>query len=311
MQLWRGLDAVPPGWGRCVVTIGVFDGVHRGHRVIIGRAVERARELGLPAVVLTFDPHPSEVVRPGSHPAVLTSLRRKAELVGELGADVLAVVPFTRDFSRLSPAEFVHTALVERLHASAVVVGENFRFGAKAAGDLAALTELGAQFGFETEGVPIVAEGGTRYSSTAARALVAAGDVTAAAGVLGRPHRVEGVVVRGDARGREIGYPTANLETAQFTAVPADGVYAGRLVRRKGEALGAAISIGTNPTFAGTERRVEAYALDWGGDLYGERVALDLVRRLRGIERYDSVEALVEQIGKDVEDTRSALAATD
>jgi riboflavin kinase/FMN adenylyltransferase len=309
VQLWRGLDAVPSGWGRCVVTIGVFDGVHRGHRVIIGRAVERARDLGVPAVVLTFDPHPSEVVRPGSHPAVLTSPRRKAELVGELGADVLCVVPFTRDFSRLTPAEFVHTALVERLHASAVVVGENFRFGAKAAGDLAALTDLGQQFGFETEGVPIVADAGTRYSSTAARALVAAGDVTAATGVLGRPHRVEGVVVRGDARGREIGYPTANLETARFTAVPADGVYAGRLVRRTGEVLGAAISVGTNPTFAGTERRVEAYVLDFDGDLYGERVALDLIRRLRDIERYDSVEALVEQIGKDVEDTRSALAA--
>ncbi|HEX7354942.1 MAG TPA: bifunctional riboflavin kinase/FAD synthetase [Mycobacteriales bacterium] len=310
MQVWRGLDAVPSGWGRCVVTIGVFDGVHRGHRVIIGRAVERARELGVPAVVLTFDPHPSEVVRPGSHPAVLTSLRRKAELVGDLGADVLCVVPFTREFSRLTPAEFVHAVLVERLHATAVVVGENFRFGAKAAGDVAALTGLGEQFGFRTEGVPIVAEGGTRYSSTAARALVAAGDVAAAAAVLGRPHRVEGIVVRGDSRGREIGYPTANLETARFTAIPADGVYAGRLVRRKGEVLDAAISVGTNPTFAGTERRVEAYVLDFDGDLYGEHVALDLVARLRGMERYESAESLAVQIGKDVEETRSALAAS-
>jgi riboflavin kinase/FMN adenylyltransferase len=307
VQLWRGLGAVPGGWGRCVTTIGVFDGVHRGHRVIIGRAVEKARELGLPAVVVTFDPHPSEVVRPGTHPAVLTSPRRKADLVGEIGADVLCVLPFTKEFSQLTPAEFVHTALVESLHTSAVVVGENFRFGVRASGDVAALTDLGATFGFVTEGVPLVSDGGTRYSSTAIRALVAAGDVEAAGRALGRPHRVEGVVVRGDQRGREIGFPTANLQTGRWTAVPADGVYAGRLVRSKGQVLGAAISIGTNPTFAGTERRVEAYALDFDGDLYGERVALDFVSRLRGTERYDTVEALVEQIGKDVEDTRSVL----
>lgn len=309
VQLWRGLGAVPSSWGRCVATIGVFDGVHRGHRVIIGRAVERARELGLPAVVVTFDPHPSEVVRPGSHPAVLTTPRRKADLVGELGADVLCVLPFTREFSQLTPAEFVHTVLVESLHASAVVVGANFRFGARATGDVAVLTELGSQFGFGTEGVPIVSHGGTRYSSTAVRALVAAGDVADAAAALGRPHRVEGVVVRGDQRGRAIGYPTANLQTGRFAAVPADGVYAGRLVRRDGTQLGAAISIGTNPTFAGTERRVEAYVLDFEGDLYGERVALEFLGRLRGTERYDTVEALVEQIGKDVEDTRGVLAA--
>lgn len=309
MQRWRGLGSVPTGWGRCVVTIGVFDGVHRGHRVIIGRAVERAREQGLPSVVLTFDPHPSEVVRPGSHPAVLTSQRRKAELVAELGVDVLCVLPFTREFSRLTPAEFVHAVLVEDLHASAVVVGENFRFGAKAVGDVAQLGALGERFGFVTEGVPVVADGGTRYSSTAIRALVAAGDVAAAAAALGRPHRIEGVVVRGDARGRQMGFPTANLDTARYTAIPADGVYAGYLLRAKGQQLGAAVSIGTNPTFAGTERRVEAYALDFDGDLYGERVGLDMVARLRGIERYDGPEALAAQITADVEETRAVLAA--
>lgn len=309
MQRWRGLEAIPSGWGRCVVTIGVFDGVHRGHRVILGRAVERARATGQPAVVVTFDPHPSEVVRPGSHPAVLTPHPRQADLVAELGADVLCVLPFTAEFSRLTPAEFVHTTLVERLHASAVVVGANFRFGAKAAGDLAVLTALGERFGFETEGVPIVADGGHRYSSTAIRALVAAGDVQAAAAALGRPHRVEGLVVRGDARGREIGFPTANLAVAPYTAIPADGVYAGRLVRRRGEPLGAAISIGTNPTFAGSERRVEAYALDFDADLYGERVGLDFLARLRATERYDDVDALVAQIRQDVADTRAVLAS--
>ncbi len=308
MQHWRGLDAVPPGWGRCVVTVGVFDGLHHGHRVIIGRAVERARAAHQPAVVVTFDPHPSEVVRPGTHPTVLTSPTRKAELVAELGADVLCVLPFTEEFSRLSPAAFAHTVLVESLHASAVVVGENFRFGAKAAGDIAVLTDLGRRSGFVVEGVPLADDGETRYSSTAVRALVAAGDVEGAAALLGRPHRLEGVVVRGDARGREIGFPTANLQTVAHAAVPADGVYAGRLLRRDGSAHGAAISIGTNPTFAGTERRVEAYVLDFDGDLYGERVSLELLAHLRETVRYDGVDALVAQIEKDVEATREVLA---
>ncbi|HYT09522.1 MAG TPA: bifunctional riboflavin kinase/FAD synthetase, partial [Mycobacteriales bacterium] len=132
MQRWRGLDSTPSGWGRCVVTIGVFDGVHRGHQQILGRAVERAHDTGLPSVVLTFDPHPSEVVRPGSHPPVLTPIRRRAEILEQLGVDVLCVLPFTIEFSRLDPAEFVHLVLVEKLHAAAVVVGENFRFGHKA-----------------------------------------------------------------------------------------------------------------------------------------------------------------------------------
>ncbi len=292
-----------------MVTIGVFDGVHRGHRVIVGRAVARARELGVPAVVLTFDPHPSEVIRPGTHPAVLTSPQRQAELIAELGADVLCVLLFTAEFSRLTPAEFAHTVLVERLHASAVVVGAKFRFGARASGDLSTLTELGETYGFAVEGVPIVVGGGTRYSSTAIRALVAAGDVAAAAAALGRSHRVEGVVVRGDARGRKMGYPTANVQTPPAAAIPADGVYAGWLVRPGGQRLAAAISIGTNPTFAGTERRVEAFVLDFDGDLYGERVGLDVVARLRGTERYDDVADLVAQIGRDVEATRAVLAA--
>jgi len=293
-----------------VVTIGVFDGVHRGHRVIISRAVERAREAGLPCVVLTFDPHPSEVVRPGSHPAVLTSARRKAELVEELGVDVLCVLDFTLPFSRLAPAEFAHEVLVAHLHAAAVVVGENFRFGHRAAGDLAVLQELGSRFGFATEGVPIVGggpnggdSGSAAYSSTYIRSCIDAGDVAAAAEALGRPHRLEGVVVRGDMRGRELGYPTANLQTTPYAAVPADGVYAGRLAHG-GRSDVAAVSIGSNPTFDGTERRVEAYLLDFAGDLYGEHVALDFVARLRGMERFDSVADLLAQMALDVEQTR-------
>lgn len=308
VERWRGLSSVPPDWGRCVVTIGVFDGVHRGHQVIIGRAVARAREANQPALLLTFDPHPSEVVRPGSHPPVLTGTSRKAELVGELGVDVLCVLPFTLDFSRLTPAEFVHEVLVEHLHASAVVVGENFRFGAKAAGDVAELTRLGQSFGFATEGVGLVGDDGTRLSSTAVRALVAAGEVVAAAEALGRPHRVSGIVVRGDGRGRRIGYPTANLQPIPHAAIPADGIYAGRLVRSSGQALPTAISVGTNPTFAGTERRVEGYVLDFSGDLYGEPVAVDFLHRLRGQIRYPALEPLLAQMARDVAETRRLLA---
>lgn len=317
MERWRGLDRVPSGWGRCVVTIGVFDGVHRGHRHIIGAAVGRARELGVPCVVVTFDPHPGEVIRPGSHPPVLSGPRHKAQLLEELGVDVLCVLPFTLEFSRLSPDEFVHEVLVERLHAVVVIVGENFRFGRGAKGDVGVLRELGRRFGFAAEPVPLVAEDvqgeQTRLSSTYIRSCVQAGDVAAAAHALGRPHRLEGVVVRGDRRGRELGFPTANLETAPYAAIPADGVYAGWMSRATADGTQrwpAAISIGTNPTFDGTERRVEAYAIDAGHDLdlYGEHLALDFVARLRDTLRFDGVDALVTQIQADVDRAREILA---
>ncbi|MFI2713266.1 bifunctional riboflavin kinase/FAD synthetase [Micromonospora sp. NPDC018662] len=308
MQRWRGYEAAPGGWGRSVVTIGVFDGVHQGHQATIGHAVARARELGVKSVVVTFDPHPAEVVRPGSHPAVLTEPARKAELIEALGVDVLCVVPFTAEFSRLPAEAFVHDILVEHLHAALVVVGDNFRFGHRAAGDVALLERLGRTFGFGVEGAPLVAEAGTVFSSTYIRSCVDAGDVRAAAAALGRPHRVEGVVVRGDQRGRELGYPTANLLTHRYAAVPADGVYAARLVRRGGDPLAAAVSIGTNPTFSGRERRVEAYALDFTGDLYGERLALDFVAHLREQRTYDAIEPLVAQIAEDVERTRRAVS---
>ena len=310
MQRWRGYEAAPPGWGRSVVTIGVFDGVHRGHQRIIGHTVEVARTRGLSSVVVTFDPHPSEVVRPGSHPAVLTEPGRKAELIGALGVDVLCVIPFTLEFSRLSAETFVHDVLVEHLHVSAVVVGENLRFGHRAAGDVALLERLGRTFGFTVQGAPLVSADTAVVSSTYIRACVDAGDVPAAADALGRPHRLEGIVVRGDGRGEKLGFPTANLATSPHAAVPADGVYAAWLVRRRGnglQTLRAAVSIGTNPTFSGRERRVEAYVLDYSGDLYGERLALDFVTRLREMRRYDGIEPLVAQIEQDVVDARAAL----
>jgi riboflavin kinase / FMN adenylyltransferase len=310
MQRWRGAQAAPSGWGRAVVTIGVFDGVHKGHQQIIGHAVKRAGELGVQSVVVTFDPHPSEVVRPGSHPAVLTEPARKAELIEALGVDVLCVQPFTVDFSRLSADAFVHDMLVEQLHAALIVVGENFRFGHKAAGDVPLLQRLGRTFGFGVEGAPLVADDGTVFSSTYIRACVAAGDVAVAARALGRPHRLDGVVVRGDRRGRELGFPTANILTSTHAAVPADGVYAAWLVRGRDEPRMAAVSIGTNPTFSGLERRVEAYVLDFDGDLYGERVSLDFVERLREMRTYDGIQPLIKQIGDDVERTREVLAGT-
>jgi riboflavin kinase/FMN adenylyltransferase len=294
----------------------VFDGIHRGHQAIIGKAVELAEQRGVPSVLLTFVPHPSEVVRPGSHPAVLTTIVRRAELVEQLGVDVFCPLPFTLEFSRMAPDEFVHQALVDRLHASAVVVGENFRFGHKAAGDVAMLTRLGQTFGFTAEGVPLLSDDGTVLSATYVRSCVTAGDMRTATAVLGRPHRVDGVVERGDQRGRSLGFPTANLRTEQWTAVPADGVYAGRVVRLDewgrtvpdGELGIAAISVGTNPTFEVRQRRVEAYILDFEADLYGATLGVEFVERLRGMERFDSVDALVTQMHADVDRTRTLLS---
>jgi riboflavin kinase / FMN adenylyltransferase len=314
MYRWQGLDDVPDGWGPSVVTIGVFDGVHRGHQRIVGRATAAAAELGLPVVVVTFDPHPDEVVRPGAHPPHLGTARRRAELLAGLGVDAVCVLPFTREFSELGPDEFVHAVLVERLHAVRVVVGEDFRFGYRAAGDVALLAELGDKYDFTAEGVPLLADDGVRISSSEIRERLAAGDVAAAARDLGRPHRVEGVVVRGQRRGRALGFPTANLETPPHTAIPADGVYAGWLISfdpggGEQERWPAAISVGTNPTFGETERGVEAYALDRDDlDLYGTHVAVDFVARLRGQVRFGSVDELVTQMHRDVDAARALLA---
>jgi riboflavin kinase/FMN adenylyltransferase len=298
-----------------VTTVGVFDGVHRGHQQIIGRARELATERGLPTVLMTFTPHPSEVVRPGSHPPQLTTNTRKAELAAALGVDVVVFLPFTLEFSKLTPEEFIHEAVVAELHADAVVVGQNFRFGHKAVGDVALLAELGARWGFDAEGVALLAEAGRPISSTYIRSCVEAGDMVAAAHALGRPHRLDGVVVRGDQRGRDLGYPTANVRTGSFAAVPADGIYAGRVVRidewgntLTGEpTLPAAISVGSNPTFEGRHRSVEAYILDFSGDLYGQNLGVEFVHRLRGMVRFGSVEELVAQMADDVTQTRQLL----
>ena len=314
MYRWYGLAEVPSDWGACVATIGEFDGVHRGHQRVVDRAREIAISRRLPVVAITFDPHPDEVIRPGSHPPLLTTARRRSELLAGLGADAVFVLPFNLEFSRLSPDEFVHVVLSERLHAAAVVVGENFRFGHKAAGDVPMLAALGEKYDFTAEGVPLLVDDGVTISSTYIRQRLAAGDVAAAARALGRPHRVEGVVVRGHMRGRGLGFPTANLETPPHTATPADGVYAGWLTSLDLDGAEvsrwpAAISVGTNPTFGAGERTVEAYALDRDDlDLYGTHAAIDFTARLRGNERFDSVEALVTQMREDVDQARALTA---
>lgn len=315
MQRWRGLDDIPQDWGRSVVTIGSYDGVHRGHQLIIGRAVERARELGIPSVVVTFDPHPSEVVRPGSHPPLLAPHHRRAELMTELGVDAVLILPFTTEFSKLSPADFVAKVLVDRLHAHTVIEGPNFRFGHRAAGNVALLTELGATYDYTVEVIDLFvsgeAGGGQPFSSTLTRGLVAEGDVAGAAEILGRPHRVEGIVVRGAQRGRELGFPTANVETLPHTAIPADGVYAGWL-EVAGESMPAAISVGTNPQFDGTERTVEAYAIDRVDlDLYGLHVAVEFLAYVRGMLKFDSIDDLLVAMAADVKRSSELTAAYD
>ena len=306
MRLWRGLADVPADWRTCVATVGVFDGVHRGHQLIVRTAREAALDLRLPVVVITFDPHPMEVVRPGTHPPLLCTVRRRAELLAGLGADAVCVLPFSYEFSQLGPDEFVRQVLADRLHAGQVVVGENFRFGHRAAGDVPLLAQLGEKYDFTAAGVPLLVSDGITISSSYIRERLDAGDVTAAQAALGRPHRVEGVVVRGQQRGRALGFPTANLQTPPHTAIPADGVYAGWLsslaadgtVRQRWPA---AISIGTNPTFEAGERTVEAYALDRDDlDLYGVQVAIDFGARLRETVKFGSVDELIAQMHQDV-----------
>jgi riboflavin kinase/FMN adenylyltransferase len=308
VQVWEDGTALPAELGRTVVTIGVFDGVHRGHQRIVYRAVARAAELRLPAVAVTFDPLPEYVLRPETKPPMLTTLERRLELLGSLGIDGVYVINFTHDYAARSPEEFVQSVLVSELRAVDVVVGANFRFGRRGAGDVATLRDLGRNDGFMVDVIELAGPdpvGPQAYSSSWIRERIEAGDVESAAEALGRPHRLQGLVVHGDHRGRELGYPTANLELPPALAVPADGVYAGWL-----DAMPAAVSVGTNPTFQGTGRRVEAYAIDEVGlDLYGRVMALDLVRRLRPMVTFDGIDALMAQMAVDVEQSRRFLSA--
>jgi riboflavin kinase/FMN adenylyltransferase len=292
-----------------VVTVGNYDGVHLGHQHVVRRTTQVAHDQGFEALVVTFDPHPFAVLRPEHAPLTLSSLDERIRLLGDLGVDGVLVLPFSREVAAWSPQEFVDRVLVGALHARAVVVGANFRFGHKAAGDVAFLSEAGRRQGFEVDGVEL--DGGPQvWSSTYVRACLAAGDVEGAAEALGRPFRVRGVVVDGERRGRALGFPTANVPTRGLAAAPADGVYAGWLTRLDtGERLPAAVSVGTNPTFDGErERRVESYVLDRDDlELYGVEVEVEFVARLRGMQRFENVEELLLAMRDDVRRTREAL----
>lgn len=309
MTIWRSFEEIPSDLGACVVTIGNFDGVHRGHRAVIAEARDRADELGLPVVAVTFDPHPMAVLRPEHAPMMLTSLEERAVLLADVGVDHVLALPFDLDMSSWTPQEFVDRVVVEVLHARAVVVGANFRFGHRAAGDVAFLVAAGEREGFEAVGVEL--DGGPQvWSSTYVRTCLAAGDVAGAAEALGHPFAVRGVVVQGDQRGRELGFPTANVPTSEVTAAPADGIYAGWLRRLDtGETYPAAISVGTNPTFDGERyRRVEAYVLDRTDlELYGVEVEVSFVDRLRGMVAFEGIDALVDQMNDDVRRARDIL----
>ncbi|MCY4727613.1 bifunctional riboflavin kinase/FAD synthetase [Nocardioides sp. STR2] len=311
MQIWRDVDDVPADLGRTVVSIGNFDGVHLGHAHVLREARASAERLGIDTVVaVTFDPHPMAVLRPEHAPPTLTSIRTRARLLEAAGVDAILVIGFDREIASWSPLEFIDRVLVGTLHARAVVVGSNFRFGAKAAGEVATLVGAGATRDFETVGVPL--DGGPQvWSSTYVRQCLATGDVAGAAEALGRPFTVRGTVVEGDKRGREMGYPTANVPIPPVDAAPADGVYAGRLTRLDtGETYPAAISVGTNPTFDGErDRRVESYVLDRDDlELYGVEVEVAFVDRLRGMVKFEGMEALIETMHDDVRRARDLLA---
>lgn len=295
-----------------VAIIGNFDGVHRGHQALIRRAGELASEAAPSRVIaVTFDPHPTAVLRPERAPVALTSTARRTDLLLEAGADEVTVLHFTTEFASASPEDFARLLRdPDGIAADVVIVGANFRFGRGAVGDTALLTDLGSRLGFDVDVVPLHTQGPgeAAWSSSHARDCIEAGDLPGATEVLGRPHRIEGTVVQGDQRGRDLGYPTANVEVVSGMALPPDGVYAGWLLVA-GDPLPAAVSIGTNPQFNGSERRVEAYVLDRDDlDLYGEAVAVDFLERLRGQAVFASVADLQAQMAADVSAARQRLA---
>ncbi|WP_350347083.1 bifunctional riboflavin kinase/FAD synthetase [Agromyces sp. G08B096] len=308
MRTFKGVDAVPAGFGPSAVTIGKFDGVHQGHRAVIARLRDIAAADGLQAAVVTFDRNPLALLAPDRCPDSLMSVRQKLGLLAATGIDATVLLPFDRALASLPAEEFVERVLVEALHARAVLVGADFRYGARGAGDVALLRELGARFGFSVEVVDDVAPGGDRrVSSTWVRELLAEGDVRRAGELLGHTPTVSGIVVHGAARGRELGFPTANLSPESEGLIPADGVYAGWLTD-SGVRYPAAISVGNNPTFEGVPRKqVEAYVLDRDLDLYDHLVDVEFVDRIRGMVAFESVEALIERMHHDVEVARELL----
>jgi len=324
VHIWNDPTEVPKDFGPTVVTIGNFDGVHRGHQHVLSQLTDTAKRYNIPSVAVTFDPHPAQVHRPDAAPELIMGLQDKLEALGDTGVDAVLVMKYTLDLAAMSPVEFVRDVLIDGLHAAHVVVGHDLRFGAGNVGDVVTMQELGEQLGFGVQvvneygagGFPLHHDGDAdrRCSSTWVREALSEGDVVTAAAVLGRPHRMRGEVVHGAARGRDLGFPTANLSHDSTGYIPADGIYAGWLIDQSGTRWPAAISVGSNPTFNGVSRQVEAHVIDRPEenvedfDLYGQTVAVEFTRRLRGMVAYRGPEALVEQMCLDVAQARELLA---
>lgn len=326
VDIWRGLKEVPSDLQGSVVTIGVFDGVHRGHQALMRRAVEKARALGVSCVMVTFDPHPISVFLPGKQPTQLASIDFRLHLASEQGIDAVVIIDFTRELAGLSAEDYFTSMIVDTLHAKAVVVGENFTFGAHGSGTHDTMVELGAHYGVDIEIMPLVHDHDLCLCSSLVRDFLAKGEVERANWALGRRYAVRGEVVRGAGRGgKELGYPTANLYFPDSVALPADGVYAGwftitddRAIDRDisrdidgdmvpGQRYPSAISVGTNPTFGDERRSVEAFVIDRNADLYGHHVMVEFVGHLREMVKFNGVDDLLEAMARDVSTAREIL----
>jgi riboflavin kinase/FMN adenylyltransferase len=315
MEVLHDVGAWPRPDAGSVVTIGAYDGVHLGHQTVIGEVRARAAAAGLDSAVVTFDRHPASVVRPESAPRLLTDLEQKLELLAATGLDRCLVISFDEARSKEPADEFVREVLVECMAAKVVIVGEDFHFGHQRRGNVDLLRAMGVELGFEVAGLPLVdargvaAGDGEKASSTGIRHALVAGDLPRANELLGRPHEVRGVVAHGDARGRELGFPTANVSVPGDILLPADGIYAGWYERPDGAAHPTAISLGRRPTFYEEAHAslLEAHLLDFQGDLYGEHAKVRFVARLRGEVKFDGVEALVAQIQLDCDQARAIL----
>lgn len=301
---------LPPGLPRdhgTVVTVGTFDGVHRGHWAVLQEIRRRAAATGRRSVLLTFDPHPLRIVRPGHAPPLLTTPIEKKEILAESGLDYAVFLAFTPELSRYEPRRFVTEVLVGRLGVDELVIGHDHGFGRGRSGGVGTLRSIGEELGFAVDVVPPVTVGGEPISSSRIRAALRAGDVEAAERALGRPYAVRALVVRGEGRGRQLGFPTANLAVpSSDKLLPATGIYAVHATTRA-SSHGGALHLGPRPTFAGSPPTIELHLLDYDGDLYGEEVRVDFVRRLRDVRPFDGVGALIAQMREDVEEARRAL----
>jgi riboflavin kinase / FMN adenylyltransferase len=314
VQVFRDIDQLEPFPEGAVVTIGAYDGVHLGHRAVIAELRRQADAIGAKSVVVTFDRHPAEVVRPQSAPKLLTDLKQRLELLASTGVDATLVVPFDADRSTETPEAFVRDVLVHHLGVRGVVVGGDFHFGKDRRGNVELLSKLGAELGFTVEGLALIGDDGNpatdhKVSSTEIRSLLSAGQAEAASALLGRPHEVRGPVVHGDARGRTLGFPTANVAVPTEICLPADGIYAGWYERPNGEVLPAAINLGRRPTFYDAQpySLLEAFIIDWSGDLYDEPAHVRFVKRLRAEMKFDGIEPLIAQMNNDVAEARLVL----